>query len=361
MAVVGYSDMGDTGSYWASLRRIHVAWLVTWGVASCRFDLPRLSGDAAGEMPAVDGPADGPPKPPQFTSCMGLAATCGASATDNCCRAATVMGGTFRRSYDGVGYTDMNNPATISTFVLDKYEVTVGRFRAFVNAGLGTWALGGAPAAGAGAHPNLVGSGWDSGWNASLASETAALKAAVKCEPSYQTWTDVPGANENKPMSCVSWYEAMAFCIWDGGYLPTEAEWNYAASGGSEQRVYPWSNPASSVIIDCANANYNPGTPCTGSISRVGALPNSDGRDWGQSGHSDLAGNVWEWTLDWYMDPYPNYQSCNDCANLNTTSTRVIRGGSFVDNALYLHAALRNSFSPVGRNASFGFRCARTP
>ncbi len=48
------------------------------------------------------------------------------------------------------------------------------------------------------------------------------------------------GSNENQPINCVTWYEAFAFCISDGGYLPTAAEWNYAAAGGSDQRAYPF-------------------------------------------------------------------------------------------------------------------------
>lgn len=189
-------------------------------VAGCKYrELPRLERQDAGvDGPAVDGPVvDGPP---QFTSCMGVATTCGPGANESCCRAEAVPGGMYYRSYDGtVDYPSMGNPATVSGFVLDVYEVTVGRFRAFVNAGLGT--QGSAPASGAGAHPRLAGSGWDAGWNGNLVASTAALVSGVKCYATYQTWTDSAGVNENKAMNCVSWYEAMAFCIWDGGYLPT--------------------------------------------------------------------------------------------------------------------------------------------
>lgn len=298
---------------------------------------------------------------------------CGPAGTSNCCASsvvpgnatgATLAGATFYRSYD-VGsdnaYPNMTAPATVSDFRLDTYEVTVGRFRAFVNAGNGTQSS--PPSAGAGAHAKIPGSGWDSAWNGSLAADTAALKAGVKCNATYQTWTDTAVANEALPMNCISWYEAMAFCIWDGGYLATEAEWNYAASGGSEQRAYPWSIPASLTTIDCSYANYfinSPaGTYCangtTGATNRVGSeFPKGDGK-WGQS---DLAGNVFEWTLDWYA----SYTTpCNDCAHLATASDRLNRGGSFGNVATILRSGYRNSDTPPFRDFSLGVRCARTP
>ena len=90
------------------------------------------------------------------------------------------------------------------------------------------------PAAATGAHPNLANSGWDAAWNQFLSADTATLIGAIKCNATFQTWTDTAGSNENLPINCLTWYDAMAFCIWDGGYLPTEAEWNYAAAGGLE-------------------------------------------------------------------------------------------------------------------------------
>src|ERR1041384_1721974 len=72
------------------------------------------------------------------TSCGEVRAMCGAEGKNDCCESLRVPGGTFNRGYDGVLYNDANYPATVSDFRLDKYEVTVGRFRAFVKAGLGT-------------------------------------------------------------------------------------------------------------------------------------------------------------------------------------------------------------------------------
>src|SRR5258706_4854411 len=221
----------------------------------------------------IDAASDGPPA----SSCAGLAPTCGPTGSSPCCESPMVPGGTFYRSYD-IGtdgmYTDMSYPATVSTFRLDKYEVTVGRFRQFVNAGMGTQAS--PRGSGAGAHARIAGSGWDSSWNASLVSDTTSLVLLVKCDATHQTWTDAPGANESLPMNCITWYEAMAFCAWDGGFVPTESEWNYAAAGASEQRGYPWSNPPSSLAIDCSYANYYyNGTaycvnPPNGAVNRVG-------------------------------------------------------------------------------------------
>jgi len=86
--------------------------------------------------------------------------------------------------------------------------------------------------------------------------------------------------------------------------------------------------------------------------------PAGDGL-WGQS---DLAGNVWEWALDWYESPY-SATSCNNCADTTDTgaSTRVVRGGSFDGDAPNLLASTRNSNAPTLRNYIIGFRCSRTP
>jgi len=296
--------------------------------------------------------------------CYGLAPTCGPDGDDDCCSIATpIPGGAFYRGYDLANdglYTDMSHPATISPFALDKYEVTVGRFRAFVAAGVGTQA---SPLAAGAGERTLNGmaaqGGWDIAWNTDLTATNAALKTAVKCSP-QSTWTDTADTNENLPMNCLTWYEAMAFCVWDGGHLPTDAEWSYAASGGNEQRTYPWSSPAGALDIDCSYANYQGGAPyCVnspnGSLSPVGSTsPKGDGK----FGQSDLGGNVWELTLDGYTGLYPT-PTCDDCANLTTTAQRVTRGGNFVYQAYALRANYRSYASPGGRNFQHGVRCAR--
>ena len=223
-----------------------------------------------------------------------------------------IPGGTFLRSFDNVTFMDNGYPATVSSFTLDKYEATVARFRVF-------------------------------------AASTALPTAPLKCSSgSFQgTWTDAAGANESMPINCITWAEASAFCAWDGGRLPTEAEWNYAAAGGSEQRVYPWSSPPTSTTLDQTYASY-------GALTPVGSKPLGDGR-WG---HSDLAGNVAEWTLDWYADPYTN--PCVDCANLTPTTARSQRGGGVSGGPpSALLASARRAAVPTNRSAAIGVRCAR--
>lgn len=327
--------------------------------------LPAIEGplpDAGVDAPP-DAPMD-PPPPVMWASCQGLPKTCGPTGADDCCNpASTIIGGTYYRGYDVAGDSysgDQNAPATVSTFRLDKYEVTVGRFRSFVSAGKGTQAS--PPGTGSGAHARIAGSGWDENWNASLAADQMAFISALKC-PGFHTWTDRPSSNESRPMNCVTWYEAMAFCIWDGGYLPTESEWNYASTGGNQQRAYAWSSPAGSLDGPYGRASYFDGDHCIGDdmegceatdLLPVGSKALGNGR-WEQA---DLAGNVMEWVFDSYHHQY--MIPCTDCARAENGSVRVVRGGAFNHGASSLRVGERSqSTYQANRAHNLGFRCAR--
>ncbi|WP_437808282.1 formylglycine-generating enzyme family protein [Sorangium sp. So ce1078] len=263
----------------------------------------------------------------------GAGEACGPERNQPCCASPRVPGGTYNRSNDEA------YPAEVSDLRVDRYEVTVGRFRRFVEAYPES-----RPAAGDGAHPPIPGSGWVDGWGARLPASQAELREALKCKPGLHTWTDDAGENEARPISCVSWFVAFAFCAWDGGRLPTEAEWNYASAGGSEQREYPWGN----AFPNATYAVYDvTGSAVVGSKSLRG-----DGR-WGQA---DLAGNLWEWTLDFDG----SYLPCRDCARVEGGSTRVIRGGSWWQpEPEDISTALRESWDPADRTDALGVRCAR--
>ncbi|WP_437730836.1 formylglycine-generating enzyme family protein [Sorangium sp. So ce1335] len=283
-------------------------------------------------------------------SCVGLVATCGPGEDESCCATAeAVRGGSFTRRDGNKDY-----PATVDDFVLDRFEVTVGRFRKFVEAYPGS-----KPSPGAGRHPLIKRSDWNDKWDSELPAGTAELKAAVKCSGTWQTWRDTDEGTEHLPMNCLSWYVAFAFCAWDGGRLPTEAEWHYAAAGGKEQRAYPWSNPADATTIDGTYTVYDcaggePAGSCTfDDIQPVGSRSTKGDGRWG---HADLAGNMWEWVLDWYA-AYPD--NCHNCAESTSGSVRLARGGSWNNGASFLLSFRRGSYDPSARYYSIGVRCAR--
>jgi formylglycine-generating enzyme required for sulfatase activity len=298
---------------------------------------------------------------------------CG-EASECCCTSLEVAGGTYYRTYDDLSYygypvlppdggpTDEADPASVSGLRLDKYLVTVGRFRQFVNGGRGH-----IPAAGTGKHAYLnsgqglsnngADGGFEPGWIATDDHEVAPTNANLAC-PNRETWTTTAGTQENLPINCVNWYEAYAFCIWDGGFLPSEAEWENAAAGGSQQRDFPWgaTDPGTTNRYAIYGCNYvGAGENCDtlAAIAAVGTATLGVGR-WGQL---DLAGEVWEWNLDWYAP----YAACTDCADATPGTARVIRGGEFDDLEAVLVPSYRNYFYPTARFYFIGFRCARSP
>jgi formylglycine-generating enzyme len=300
-------------------------------------------------------PAPAATAPPPSCAAGGPGMTdCGASR-ESCCTSLEVPGGTYFRTYKNSGNcsTEEADPATVSTFRLDKYLVTVGRFRKFVNAV--AHAMPGhsyAPTGGSGKHTHLNGGKGlvAVGGDAGVAYETGWVAPESPIAPSdddlacpalwwQHTWTPSPGAHENLPITCVNWWEAYAFCIWDGGFLPSEAEWEYAAAGGGQQRAYPWGSFYDNYY---ANDSHD--------FAPVGTVTRGAGR-WGQL---DLDGEIREWNLDWNA----KYMACADCAYLATASERVIRGRPFANAAPNVD---HHSYSRVPTAHGVGFRCARAP
>ena len=301
---------------------------------------------------------------------------CGEDGGEICCLSEEIPGGTYPRTFGPDGGKD---PATVSGFRLDKYLVTVGRFREFFAA---VGANKATPDAGAGKHSHLNGgrglanvaaSGkYESGWAASDDAYITFARSDLSCD-GYATWTADVGSHETLPINCVSWFEAYAFCIWDGGFLPSEAEREYAAAGGSAQRPYPGGDASPGTTNQYAiygtggsapDCNY-PGPPqqCTGTvnIAPVGTPLHGAGL-WGQA---DLGGDISEWDLDYYWGTY--LDPCVDCAYLNSSDAgRAIRGGAFKYAAFNLASNERYGYPPldgglINLSDTWGIRCARVP
>ncbi len=178
------------------------------------------------------------------------------------------------------------------------------------------------------------------------------------------TWSEVAGSLEAHLINCVDWYTAQSFCVWDGGRLPTGAEWEYTARGTTvggmtPERSFPWGDTPPSMTCDRAEWNNCPGDDGT-VTKRVGSFPPS-------AGLFDLAGNVREWNADWYADYgdatcWNAASQSNPICNNSATGGRVMRGGSWSNNAVVaLPSASRYHDTPTLRNDSVGFRCSRTP
>jgi formylglycine-generating enzyme len=275
-------------------------------------------------------------------SCVGLPARCGESS-DSCCTSLPVTGGEFELGDPGSGPT---SAATIASFTLDKYEVTVGRFRQFVGA------YAGPPAVGAGAHPLIADSGWQSAWNNSLPADSADLVRAAQCLTDRESWSS-SGANDRLPLNCVDWYTAFAFCAWDGGRLPTEAEWEYAAAGGDEERTFPWGEADPDPTLAVYGCWGDGLAPCSfHDIQPVGSRPAGAGK----YGQLDLAGSMQEWTLDGDGEgSYP--ATCVNCANIDVGEYRSVRGSAW--GYVVYASASRYSVGALGSDTSIGLRCAR--
>lgn len=318
--------------------------------------------------------------------CGGVEGDEKALGTTDCCETRVVPAGSYNR------FNNSKYPARVDSFQLDTFLVTAGRFRAWVDDVNGDLRSA-HPPAGAGAHPKIPNSGWRPEWNRFLPTSRSEVNRMFSREDDvdgnlacqfgtniYEQGTliwhtpqlekEIKDSNtdeavraentkealDRKPLNCIPWHVLFAFCIWDGGRLPTDAEFGLAATGGSEQRKYPWGDidpkggaqifkgrddlPAEAPTLSAGkkyvnarlwdselpnnfpdNYAYTWGTrawsdPADQSVVNaahvmpVGRRPAGKGK-WGQM---DLAGGMFEWMLD---EGPIRPGTCENCANVN--------------------------------------------
>jgi formylglycine-generating enzyme required for sulfatase activity len=239
---------------------------------------------------------------------------------------------------DGIKYATVpERIARLSPFRMDRWEVTVGRFRAAVEAGFS-------------ADPPQVNDG--------------PLLAGLQTECTY---TSARAMREDFPLNCVSMATARAFCEWSGGSLPSEAQWKWAAQAAERQDKtrYPWGDDPP----DCAQVVYGR-DPLAGDshvCAKLGTSPQSETTSMGDTaigtGAVNMAGNVAEMLLDAFYSFGARcwaFPQIDDPECIDDTATFALAAGAAWDDAIETTLSRsRRGHTSTAVSTEIGFRCVR--
>jgi formylglycine-generating enzyme required for sulfatase activity len=276
-----------------------------------------------------------------------------------------LSGGTFLMGTDyAEGFpADGEGPVravTVRPFSIDRYPVTNRVFREFVQA--------------TGYQTDAERFGWSFVFWLHLPAERfrQLVEDTVQAAP---WWCKVRGAcwnapegpgsdttkREDHPVVHVSWNDALAFTQWSGQRLPTEAEWEFAARGGLEQKLYPWGNKLRPDGQHRCNIwqgefpNRDTGEDGYAGTCPVDAFPPND------YGLFSMTGNTWEWCNDWFSTDFHRTAPRENPTGPPTGEGRVTKGGSFLCHHSYCNryrVAARTANTPDSSTSNTGFRCA---
>lgn len=230
----------------------------------------------------------------------------------------------------------------LDAFWLDQTEVTVAMFRKFVET--------------TGYITTAEREGWGRPW-------TDGPKELEWRKVNGADWQHPRGpgstAEDNHPVTQVSWEDAAAYCQWVGGQLPTEAQWEKACRG-TDGRMWPWGNKFDGTRVNSCDARcpierwrddrFDDGYAFTAPIGSfpTGASP---------YGALDMAGNVWEWVADWYKKDYYHNSPYKNPLGPGSGTFRAMRGGAWYDTDVWMTCTVRHQNPSWYRCEDVGFRC----